>query len=288
MLRATIALAIPIGILSLCFLASGCGGGATTEPTVKLKSATLESPDSPDKIVVNGPTKTGKGPGNIVGQILFEGSPPDLSPKVAQGAVVRDAEVCSASPVPNEALVVGDNGGVANVFVYLASAPRGYQPEGNLEPVKLDQKGCQFLPHALLAQVGQAINVVNSDAAAHNTNIGFVRNKIFNQTINANDAIGVMIEPEKKENQPIKTVCDFHAWMDCYVFVVDHPFAALTDANGNFEIKGLPPGKHKFRVWHESAEFLETSLTIEVKPGADTKVEKKYDSTKFSKLFRRS
>ncbi|HUG18162.1 MAG TPA: hypothetical protein VMM56_04255 [Planctomycetaceae bacterium] len=285
MTRVTIALAIPIGILSLCFLASGCGGGATTEPTVKLKPATLEqAQDSgskgPDTPVSSG----GKGPGNIVGQILFDGSPPSLSPLVAKGAVVRDPEVCSANPVPNEGIVVGENGGLANVFIFLDSAPKGYKPEGELPNVTLDQKGCRFRPHALLAQVGQKINIINSDNASHNTNISFVRNKIFNGTINPNDNTGVMLEPTKAEKLPVKTVCDVHAWMSCYVFVLDHPFAAVTDENGQFEIKNLPAGKHTFRVWHESADFLERSLSVDVKAGEDAKVDLKYNISKFPKL----
>ncbi|HSG71825.1 MAG TPA: hypothetical protein VLA12_15525, partial [Planctomycetaceae bacterium] len=145
-------------------------------------------------------------------------------------------------------------------------------------------KFCRFKPHALLAQTGQPLQVINSDGVAHNTNAPFVRNSKFNSTINANDATGVTLVLDKAEKVPVKTVCDFHTWMNCYVFVIDHPFAAVTDENGKFEIKNLPAGTHKFRVWHESADFLERSLSVEVKAGADAKVDLKYNLSKFPKL----
>jgi plastocyanin len=289
MTRRQLLISIPSGILGFCLVLSGCGGGANSETTVTLKPATRDQDVSdPGTVTGEGGEDTvaagGSGPGNIVGQILFEGSAPSLSPLVAKGANVRDKEYCSVNAVPNEGIVVGENGGLANVFVYLEKAPSGVKPDEDLEPIVLDQKGCKFIPHTLLAQTGQPIQFINSDGCAHNTNASFVRNAKFNSTINANDSVGVTIELDRSENQPVKTVCDFHTWMVCYLFVVDHPFAAVTDENGNFEIKGLPPGKHRFRVWHESGDFLERSLTVDVKPGEDTKVDLKYNISKFPKL----
>lgn len=51
--------------------------------------------------------------------------------------------------------------------------------------------------------------------------------------------------------------------MAAWIAVVDHPFFAVTDAGGNFEIKGLPPGTYTIEVWHEA--YLGTTREIEVK-----------------------
>jgi len=46
--------------------------------------------------------------------------------------------------------------------------------------------------------------------------------------------------------------CDFHRWMRAYIFVMEHPFFAITDAKGRFQIKNLPPGEYTLATWHES------------------------------------
>ena len=277
MTRLSILLLTPLLIIAACLTFVGCGGGASLEPAFVLKGdgAAGGNGGENDKEFVF------QDPGNIVGTIMFEGSAPSLSPRVPAGASVKDKEYCSVNAVPNESLVVGGNGGLANVFIYLDKAPDWYKHTPPEEAMTIDQKGCKFTPHAFLSQVGQTVNIINSDGCAHNTNIGFVSNRKFNGTINANDATGVPIVPEKAEKIPVKTVCDFHNWMECFVFVVDHPFAAVTDENGKFEIKGLQPGKYTFRVWHETGDLLERKLEVTIESNQDTPVDLKYSLGNF-------
>ena len=286
----TALLVIPCTLLTLTFLVSGCGGGATSEPTVTMKSATLETSEESETSDSGGGKTTdssssgGSGPGTIVGRILFEGTPPNLAPLVAQGANIKDAQYCSAEPVPNQSLVVGAGGGLANVFIYLDGAPKGYEQSESFDPIPFDQENCKFIPHGLVVQTGQVMNILNSDGCAHNTNVKAVRNKAFNSTVNPNEKDGVPLIFEKPEKTPIKAVCDFHSWMSANVLVVDHPFAVCTSEDGTFEINDIPAGKYKFRVWHESADFLERSYSVTVKPGEATQIELKYDQSKFGKL----
>ena len=286
----TALLVIPCSLLAITFVISGCGGGATNEPTVTTKSSTLEtSEDSANTDTGNGKTPGstpagGSGPGTIVGRILFEGTPPNLAPLVAKGANIKDAQYCSAEPVPNQSLVVGAGGGLANVFIYLDGAPKGYKPPESLDSIPFDQENCKFIPHGLVVQVGQTMNILNSDGCSHNTNVKAVRNKAFNSTVNPYEKDGVPLVFEKPEKTPIKAVCDFHSWMNANILVVDHPFAVCTSEDGTFEINDIPAGKYKFRVWHESADFLERSYSVTVKPGEATKIELKYDQSKFGKL----
>jgi len=62
--------------------------------------------------------------------------------------------------------------------------------------------------------------------------------------------------------------CDAHSWMRAYVYVSEHPYVAITDASGNFEIKDLPPGKYTIRFWHEGLK--EEKKEIEVSAGKTT------------------
>jgi hypothetical protein len=45
--------------------------------------------------------------------------------------------------------------------------------------------------------------------------------------------------------------CDVHGWMAAYGGVVEHPFFAVTSADGKYEITGLPAGTYTIEAWHE-------------------------------------
>lgn len=280
---------VPILVIGLCLTGVGCGGGADAVTTVSLKPATLDSESGSGsggggEKSSSGGTTGGSGPGNLVGRFVLDGNAPNLSALVAQGASVKDAEFCSANAVPDQSLVVGDGGGIANIFIFLDKAPKGYEPEGELPELVFDQSNCTFVPHGLVVQVGQTVKVMNDDGCAHNTNMKVIRNKSFNQVVNGNDRNGVPLIYEKPEPNPIQAACDFHAWMKAYHLVLDHPFAACSKADGSFEIKNLPAGTHKFRIWHESAGLLERGLKVEIKPGVDNQLEQTYKIGDFSDL----
>lgn len=224
-------------------------------------------------------------PGKLAGVIQFDGAVPSFPPVVKKGDMaVKDAAVCAAGDVPNEELVVNPgNKGIANVFVYLAKLPDGVKPpKPGDAAVIFDQKGCQFLPHALIAPVDVQVLVQNGDNVLHNTHTNPLRNDGFNQSIGANDRKGVPLKYKKSERLPVKVVCDVHPWMKAYHLVVDHPYTAVTDADGKFEIPNLPAGKHEFVIWQEKAGYLDRKKVIEIKAGQTADVELKFGAAKFA------
>jgi uncharacterized membrane protein len=76
----------------------------------------------------------------------------------------------------------------------------------------------------------------------------------------------------------IDVKCDAHPWMRAYIYSSRHPYVAITDASGNFEIKDIPPGKYKVRVWHEG--FEEVSKEVEVKAGGVSDMNVTFTKTK--------
>jgi plastocyanin len=220
----------------------------------------------------------------LTGTVLFTDDFKTLPPVVKKGdGGVKDPAVCSAEEVPDESLVIGPNKGIANVFIFLAKAPAGYKAEVPKEEVTFDQKGCRFLPHTLLVQAGQTVKILSDDPIPHNTHTFPLRNSGFNQSISPNDRKGVELKYTKAEKLPIEVKCDFHAWMKAYHLILDHPFMAVTDAEGKFEIKNLPAGKHEFVVWHEKKGYLDRKFAVEAK-GPSTSVELKYGAKNFAKF----
>jgi len=215
--------------------------------------------------------KPAAGTGNFKGVVTFKGKPPKRELEFSKGDTVKvkddDRAVCAADDFFKDDLLVNEKAGngVANVVIYMRKAPEGYSPPPvSDEPVVFDQKGCRFTPHVMVVRCNQKMLIKNGDPLLHNTHITPFKNEGFNKAIGASDRNGVEYSYKKPENQPIPVTCDVHKWMKAHHLPLDHPLAAVTDENGKFEIKGLPPGKHSFFVWHEIPGYLNRELKVEI------------------------
>jgi len=269
-------LTMTLAACGLWITLSGCGGGATAATTVTFR------PSRPDSLAAEtvAPTEatadgaagepTTGGVGTLKGRIVLGGTYNPLPPLYAKSAAPKDNDVCGMEAAPNQAVVVND-GGLANVFIYLDKLPKGIQvPAAVSEPVVFDQKYCIFKPHALVMRTGQTVKVLNSDPVLHNTHTKPERNNEFNQSVNQTGAELVYSRPEKK---PLAVVCDIHPWMVAYHLPLDHPFATVSGEDGTFEIANLPSGKLEFKLWHEAGKELEKAYKVDIKPGETTTVE---------------
>ncbi len=273
---------------SLLLGIAGCAkldSGAHAEPSVRVKPAEtlVTSTDGGNARAAATAADAGSGSstgggeqggvGAVTGRVVFKGNKPTQGILYLKGTSPKDGQVCAANAnLLTEDLIVSDDGGVANVFVFLDKAPVGYKPEKPTEELKFDQKGCVFTTHAFLCQVGQPISVLSDDDIAHNTHTFPDRNDPFNQTIKPKDREGIPLTYKKSEKNPLRVKCDLHFWMIAYHLPLDHPFGAVSGKDGKFEIKNLPAGAHEFRVWHERAEkgkggFLNRKLKVTVKGG---------------------
>ncbi len=263
----------------------GVGGGAYQATSVVVLPPDLggvagdseDTATTPDSAASE---SAGSGPGVFSGRVVLTGSAPGLAPLIAKGADVKDASVCAAEEVPDERLVLGADNGVANVFVSIVKAPKGSpKPTVSDQAVIFDQKNCQFLPHCMTVPVGQTVKVLSADDVAHNTHTNPSRNSSVSTLVAANDREGKLeLVYKSSEREPFRVTCDFHGWMVAWHFPVDHPYVALTDADGNFEIPDLPSGDHVFMVWHEAAKgkYINRKLKVSIKPGETTTQEIEY------------
>jgi hypothetical protein len=222
------------------------------------------------------PAAAQDGYGKVTGRFVFDGDVPEPRKLVAKGDPnVKDPQVCAAQDLlANDLVVDADSRGIANIFLYLRSVkPGDIHPDlrrSAEKQVEFDQKNCEFLPHALLVRTDQEVVVKSDDPVPHNTHTYPIRNKAENFVVRPNDRVGQAISHSVAEILPIEVKCDFHPHMKAYWLIVDHPYAAVTDAKGEFTIDKLPAGTHEFRVWHERVGYVERSLKVEVEPDGTT------------------
>ncbi|MCA8986160.1 MAG: hypothetical protein KDA78_00870 [Planctomycetaceae bacterium] len=216
-----------------------------------------------------------QGWGSIKGKVVIDGAAPTLKLLVEKGdGSVKDANVCAAQDIPNRSLVANDKGELANCFVYLytrdevAVHPELQKPAE--DTVLFDQKGCEFLPRSLVVRTDQKVKCISNDGCGHNVHTFPLKNQAHNLLVAANDQTGVTLEYADAEPLPMQVKCDIHPWMTAYWMVIGHPYAVVTDAEGNFEIKNLPAGEHTFRVWHERVGYIERALKVTIEDGKTT------------------
>ncbi|MFO1093726.1 MAG: M56 family metallopeptidase [Planctomycetaceae bacterium] len=236
--------------------------------------------------------------GSIEGQFLLDGEIPVLKPVVAKGDPgVRDCQVCAANDVPDDSLVVNPNNkGIANICLYLVTAPKSIHPDqlaSTAKEVVFDQAGCRFTPHLLVVRTDQTVLVKNGDSILHNIKTNPRRNSPQNLVLRANERKGVPLPSQMTRSEltggPFEVNSDFHPHMRAHWLVADHPYVAVTDADGKFTIKNLPAGEHTFRVWHERPGYLNCAefsqeVTIKVEAGKTASVGPyKVNSKEFTK-----
>jgi|694.fasta_scaffold84945_2 hypothetical protein len=202
--------------------------------------------------------------GSIHGQIVVEGEIPQKRNKVQLlGAF-------AGVPLESEELLVhAESKGLANVFFYLRKKPELIHPdfvELQQEAVELQTQNGRYAPHALLCRTGQVIRVRNADAVKHSVHTFPLRNQPVSLLLKANAGDELLFKAEVAESLPFRLTSDLYPWMSGYCLIVDHPYAAISDENGKFQIDNLPVGEHSFRIWHERAGYLERDFKVSVAP----------------------
>jgi hypothetical protein len=203
---------------------------------------------------------------DVTGKVTLDGTPP----KEAVIQPLMDDRVCGKmhdGTVTTRFYLVSADKGLGNVFVYVKTGLEGkkFDPVGE-EPV-IDQVGCLYEPYVSGLMAGQKFKVRNSDPVLHNVHATPKVNTEFNfaQTTKGQENEKVFDKPELK----LRLKCDVHPWMFAFVHVVENPFYAVTDKDGNFKISGLPAGKYTLEFIHMKAG----TTTKEIEVAGDTKAD---------------
>lgn len=201
--------------------------------------------------------------GTIVGEVKYAGDPPPPE-KIS---VTKDEKVCGSEPKLTKSLVVGPDKGIQNVVVSLTDIQKGKAVQKPAQTPTLDQKNCEYHPHAQIFPAGSTLDILNSDDVLHNIKTASSVNAPINI---AQPKFKKKISQVFAKPEIIKVQCDVHGWMRAVLVTADHPYYALTDEHGSYRIPDVPPGKYTLKVWHET--LGEQTKEVTVKEKEDAKV----------------
>jgi hypothetical protein len=197
--------------------------------------------------------------GTISGTVKWSGPTPHL----ATAIINKDPQVCDPDSQKTrdlERLVIGPQGGVANTVVFIKNISQGKAMDLPAQRRSVDQKHCRYEPHILVVPVGATLQMKSSDATLHTIhmegaatyNLPFpFPNQIISRSM---PTVGLV---DLKCNGG-------HTWMNAEMFVVPHPYYAVTDETGRFELTDVPAGDYEVVAWHEGWNVLHQEASFDV------------------------
>jgi hypothetical protein len=201
--------------------------------------------------------------GTIEGKVTFTGNIP--SRKIIP---TKDKETCG--DIREEPQVtVGADKGVQDAVVYLKAVEKGKAFEKPAKKPEIVNEKCVFVPHVQAFPVGTVV-IVNSDPVMHNTHGFHGKQTVFNVALPVK---GQRIEKPLKKPGITRIECDAHGWMLAWIYAAENPYYAVTQKDGTFSLKDVPPGSYTLVAWHEYAGELEFPVTVKAKEAVKVPVE---------------
>ena len=149
----------------------------------------------------------------------------------------------------------------ANIAVYLDTIP-DKKFDVPTQHVVVDQKKMEFIPRVVVVLQGTTVDFTNSDPVGHN---------VYWPSISGNKKLthnlGTWPKGEKKSfqfNDPgvASLLCNVHPEMSGYIIVATTPYFAITDKDGNYEIKNVPAGKYTLKAWSEDGKPVTQAVEV--------------------------
>lgn len=240
----------PVLLAIACLISMSCSGcnGSGDGSDLEYPSVTPKLPDTSQA-------------GEIRGTATFQGVAPERRKLPTQDAYCGSQRAALDQPHLSESVIVND-GKVENVFVYISKGLEAYTFDHDRSQVEIDQRLCVFIPHVLGVRRYQPVAFKTSDRTPHNVNTRTAKrggNKIvYSMAPGSDPKIGQFKDAEI--GIPVR--CDMHSQMTMYIHVMDHPYFAVTGADGTFTLPDVPPGTYTLTAWHEQMGTRTAQVTV--------------------------
>ena len=226
--------------------------------------------------------------GSIKGTVTL-----DAVPEVPAMVINKNVQVCEHAKVSPRFVCDAATKGLGNVVVWIDKISKGKKKvKGDFT---IDQKNCHYHPHISIVPTRSTLHIKSSDPILHNVHVykgapdapHAMAADVLNLAFKDSDVAPAPFDRRSLRKPGFYYLkCDNgHYWMSAYIWVVEHPYYAVTDSKGAFELKDVPAGTYTLKFWHENwrAKPVEAdgkvmdysygkpithSVSVTVKPGA--------------------
>ena len=220
--------------------------------------------------------------GAIEGKVTMHGKP---SPKAFNLVTFPDPVYCGRISTGTgwrilDEFVIADDGSLKDAVVMLSEVPRG--KPFRFTPPTIEARDCQFLPFVSIVRGHQNVRVVNMDPVMHDVQAYETSHLgprvLFNDPLPMNPNHRREVGPHSHRHLPGDAIeenihltkgrrifvmqCGFHAYMESWALALEHPYYAVTNADGTFTIADVPPGEYMLMAWHPGAGLLEQKIRV--------------------------
>lgn len=194
----------------------------------------------------------------VNGRVLYTGS----LPKPERVPVHRDSKFCGEAVSIDKIHVERASGGIDGVVISLEGIGRGKPLVPEKTVITFENRTCQFVPRTNAAVVGSVLEILNTDPILHNTHMR-IEGRSGPTIINVVQPAGVDVIIKTLQIAGFFDIrCDAHTFMQASMHVFEHPYFALTDSTGRFEMAQVPPGTYRLRMWHEALGARTKTITV--------------------------
>ena len=198
------------------------------------------------------------GAATLSGIVKLEGSQP-VATRINMAADPACLKM-HPTPVVSDEVVTGTNGALKDAIVYISDGLGNRTFDTPIEPVVFEQKGCTYNPRILGIRARQTLRLINSDPTTHNIHPVPQNNREWNMSQPPGSP---PIEQTFAREEIIPVKCNVHPWMKGYIAVFKHPYFAITNKDGTFELKNIPRGEYTIEAWHEKYGVMAQKVTLE-------------------------
>ena len=267
---------VSLAALALTALTIGVGCPEEPKPTPAApsgKPTVAAAPSAkPSAAPSAAPAAAAMGTATIKAVVNFTGKAPEMKVPTKR----KDAEFCKGKEVKYNAVIV--NGGkLQDVLVRIENGGVKGKFDVPKTPAIVDQVDCMYSPRLQGIVAGQELSIKNSDGTLHNVHTYKGTESWFNQ---AQPKGAEAVSKEIEDSGVVKFSCDVHPWMRGFVVATDHPFFAVSGADGVATIQKVPAGKYKVEAWHPF--YGSKTIEVDVADGKAVDATFTYDGTEKS------
>ncbi len=190
----------------------------------------------------------------VKGRVVFHG----VLPADKIQLVKADENVCGKEARIQTVHINASTLGLRSVVVSVKNPP-SFPVDADHSTWRLANANCRFAPRVGAARLGNILEIHNNDPILHNTHI----KKGERTFLNVAQVAGSRPIPKTLKRTGLHTLrCDKHTFMTGSILVIDHPYFAVTDESGGFQLPPLPAETYTIVVWHETLGNLEQEVTV--------------------------